>query len=96
MAVDGVPSSESRCISLSATSSPVCLLRPLNTYGISACICQYTYSVTYRRIRALSQLLQLLKRTWVSSVVHGGHDWYDLAFAEVLDTDGRVGAVGHG
>jgi hypothetical protein len=32
MAVEGVPSSESRWISLRATSSPVCLFRPLKTY----------------------------------------------------------------
>lgn len=32
MAVLGVPSSESRWISLRATSSPVCRLRPLKTY----------------------------------------------------------------
>lgn len=36
MAVEGVPSSESRWISFSATNSPVCLLRPLNTYASSA------------------------------------------------------------
>ena len=32
IAVDGVPSSESRWISFSATSSPVCLFRPLKTW----------------------------------------------------------------
>ncbi len=35
IAVDGVPSSESRCISFSATSSPVCRFRPLKTWRVS-------------------------------------------------------------
>jgi hypothetical protein len=33
IAVEGVPSSESRWISFSATSSPVCLFRPLKTWA---------------------------------------------------------------
>lgn len=32
IAVEGVPSSESRCISFNATSSPVWRFRPLKTY----------------------------------------------------------------
>jgi hypothetical protein len=31
----------------------------------------------------------------VPSVIHGGYDRYDLAFAEVADADGRVGAIGY-
>jgi hypothetical protein len=49
----------------------------------------------YSRIGALSKLLELLEGAGVPSVVHGGHDGNDLAFAEVADADGRVGAVGH-
>jgi hypothetical protein len=30
----------------------------------------------------------------MSSIVHGGDDWYGIAVAEVADADGRVGAVG--
>lgn len=51
---------------------------------------------TYGSICSLSQLLQLLKGARVPSAVHGGKYRYDLAFAEVADADGRVGAVGHG
>ena len=96
MAVEGVPSSESRCISLRATSSPVWRLRPLKT-----CKSQYegAQSVswgTYSSICSLSKLLQLLEGAGMSAVVHGGHNGYRVAVgvAKVADADGRVGALG--
>lgn len=78
MAVEGVPSSESRWISLRATSSPVWRLRPLKTWtgqrerqpeeAVSLAV------ATYRSIGSLSELFKLLERAGVSSVVHGGHE----------------------
>ena len=51
----------------------------------------------YRSIGALSELLKLLERAGVSSVIHGGHDGRSVAVgvtvAEVADADGRVCAV---
>lgn len=38
MAVEGVPSSESRWISFKATSSPVCRFLPLKTYSASTLV----------------------------------------------------------
>jgi hypothetical protein len=76
MAVLGVPSSESRWISLRATSSPVWRLRPLKT-----CPGQFSGQnmkrlslaedkkiSTYRSVGSLTQLLQLLERTRVSLI----------------------------
>ena len=51
------------------------------------------YLIAYSSIGTLSKLLQLLERAGVPTVVHGGYDWGDLAFAEVADADGRVGAI---
>jgi hypothetical protein len=52
--------------------------------------------MTYGSICALAKLLELLERAGVPWVVHDGHDWDDLAFAEVADADRRIGAVWHG
>lgn len=71
MAVEGVPSSESRWISLSATNSPVWRLRPLNTYKDQyKTHLSYYYYYMYRRIGAFTELFQLLKAAWVSSRIH--------------------------
>jgi hypothetical protein len=95
MAVEGVPSSESRWISLSATSSPVWRLRPLNTCGRQQ-LCREQTTPTHSSIGSLAELLQLLEGAGVSSVVHGGGAGRAVAVAEVADADGGVGAVGSG
>ncbi len=58
IAVEGVPSSESRCISLSATSSPVCRFRPLKTWRISRGIAS-RFEGCYCRICAFTKLRML-------------------------------------
>src|ERR1700761_5438640 len=84
IAVLGVPSSESKWISFRATNSPVCRFLPLKTYMIVRRVNGTWLSATDSSIGPLSQLLQLLKRTWVSLI----HDWYLLTTSEIADADG--------
>lgn len=80
----GVPSSESRWISLRATSSPVWRLRPLKTLrgrsladspeGVGRSLCG-ARQATHCGICSLAQLLQLLEGSGVPFAVHRSGAW---------------------
>jgi len=90
----GVPSSLSRWISFSATKWPVWPLRPLKTCEWKSQVLQIVLVVssntqTYRRICALSQLLQLLETTGVSLV----HGFYPASSTKRSYADVTVGSL---
>ncbi len=47
----------------------------------------------YCSIGSFTKLLQLLERTGVSAVIHGGHDGGDMSVVEVSNADRRVGTI---